>query len=247
MTPAGGGTLRIVEDAAALATAGADIVADAAASAGERFVMGLAGGSTPKPLYETLATRPYRDRIDWARAEIVLGDERFVDPDDPASNFRMIRTALLDHVPIPERQKHAVPYEGLDVAQAAERYELVLKQLYGAQEIRPERPVFDICLLGMGDDGHTASLLPGQDALLGERRRWVLPVTEGRPEQRVTLTLPVLDSARLVVFLVSGESKRAMLERILSGEETRVPSALVRPAGRLVWLADRAAAGRFAA
>lgn len=246
MTPARG-TLRVVEDGAALAKAGADLVAEAAEAAGERFVMGLAGGSTPKPLYETLATPAYRERIDWARAEIVLGDERFVDPEDPASNFRMIRTALLDHVPIPDRQKHAVPYQGLDVAQAAGRYELTLKHLYGAQDIEAGRPFFDICLLGMGDDGHTASLLPGQDALLDERRRWVLPVTEGRPEQRVTLTLPVLDSARLVVFLVSGAGKRDMLESILAGEETGVPSARVRPEGRLVWLADRAAAGRFAA
>lgn len=246
MTPAHG-TLRVVEDGAALARAGADLVVEAGAGAGDRFVMGLAGGSTPKPLYETLATRSYRERIDWSRAEIVLGDERFVDPDDPASNFRMIRSALLDHVPIPERQKHPVPFQGLDVAQAAERYELTLKSLYGTPEIEPGRPFFDICLLGMGDDGHTASLLPGQDALLDERSHWVLPVTEGRPEKRVTLTLPILDSARLVVFLVSGEGKREMLERVLSGKETKVPSARIRPEGRLIWLADRAAAGRFAA
>lgn len=246
MAPARG-TLRVVDDGAALAKAGADLVAEAAADTGERFVIGLAGGSTPRPLYEMLATPAYRGRIDWSRAEIVLGDERFVDPEDPVRNFRMIRTALLDHVPVPERQKHAVPFQGLDVAQAAERYELTLKNLYGAQEIEPGRPLFDICLLGMGDDGHTASLLPGQDALLGERRRWVLPVTEGRPEKRVTLTLPVLDSARLVVFLVSGEGKRGMLESILSGAETDVPASRVRPEGRLIWLADRAAAGGFAA
>ncbi len=177
----------------------------------------------------------------------MLGDERFVAPDDPDSNFGMIRAAMLGRLDGDRPRTHPVPFEGMTVGAAAAAYERTLQAIYGAATLAPDRPFFDLCLLGMGDDGHTASLLPGQAVLLEERRRWAIPVTEGRPEARITLTYPVLESARAVVFLVSGAGKRAMLDAILSGEERDAPAARLRPQGRLIWLADRAAAGRWAA
>ncbi|SIR15467.1 MULTISPECIES: 6-phosphogluconolactonase [Acidiphilium] len=240
------GELLVVPDAEAFAEAGARLLADAAATAGARCVIGLAGGSTPKSIYQRLASSPYHHQVRWNALDFVLGDERFVAPDDPDSNMRMIDRALFDHVEHDPARVHAVPYGGLTVEQAADRYEQALQALYGAKTLSPERPFFDLCFLGMGDDGHTASLLPGQQRLLEERTRWVLPVTEGRPEARVTLTYPVLDSARLVVFVVAGSGKRSMLDGILSGAETSVPAARIRPSGRVLWLVDRDAAGRWA-
>lgn len=240
------GDVMVVPDAAGFAEAGAKLFADAFAGASGRFVAGLAGGSTPKSLYERLAMQPYRTALRWSLADLVLGDERFVAPDDADSNLHMIRGALFDRLGDERPNLHPVLYQGETVASAAVAYERALKRLYGAETLDPARPFFDICFLGMGDDGHTASLLPGQPALLEERERWVLPVTKGRPEARVTLTYPVLESAKLVVFLVSGEGKRAMLDGVLGGAETNVPAARLRPTGRLVWLADRAAAGRWA-
>lgn len=246
MTPAHG-ELMVVDDAEAFADAGARLFAEAAQSATGKFVAGLAGGSTPKSIYRRLAALPYRETLRWDEMDLVLGDERFVAHDSPDSNLRMIRDALVDHLDRPVAGLHPVPFKGVTVDRAATAYEQVLKKLYGHETLRADEPFFDLCFLGMGDDGHTASLLPGQAELLDERQRWVLPVTKGRPESRVTLTYPVLESARLVVFLVSGEGKRAMLDRILSGRETDVPAARLRPQGRLLWLADSAAAGTWAA
>jgi 6-phosphogluconolactonase len=245
MTPARG-ELMVVETAEAFAEAGARLFADAAAAAQGRFVAGLAGGSTPKSIYRRLAEPPYRTSLRWDAMDLVPGDERFVAHDSPDSNLHMIRGALIDRLDHPVGGLHAVPFEGLTVDRAAAAYEQTLKDLYGHETLRPEQPFFDICFLGMGDDGHTASLLPGQPDLLDERQRWVLPVTKGRPESRVTLTYPVLESSRVVVFVVSGEGKRAMLDAILSGRDTTVPAARLQPQGRLLWLADRAAAGRWA-
>lgn len=239
------GELILVENGDAFAEAGARLFAEAAEAAGGRFVAGLAGGSTPKALYERLAFEPWRSLVRWESVDLVLGDERFVAPADEKSNVRMIRTALTDHLAAAPRL-HVVPFENMTVSEAADAYEAELKTLYGAARLDPARPFFDLCLLGMGDDGHTASLLPGRPELLDERERWVVPVTRGRPEPRVTLTFPVLESARLVVFLVSGEGKREMLDRILSGTDRDVPAARVVPRGRLVWLVDRDAAGRWA-
>jgi 6-phosphogluconolactonase len=239
------GELHVFDDVKALARHGAEwLTARAAASAG-RFVVALSGGSTPKPLYEYLAQPPLRERFPWARTELVLGDERFVPETDPASNLRMIRQAMLDHVPLPADHMHAVATASGTPEEAATDYDKMLRSLYGADQLRPDRMLLDVCLLGLGDDGHTASLIPGEP-VLAERSRWVAAVGHGRSEPRVTLTYPALESSGAVVFLVSGDGKRAMLDHVLSGGQD-VPAGRLQPQGEVFWFVDRAAAGRWAA
>ncbi len=238
------GTLRVCEDAAALAQAGADYLCNLAAGRAGRTIVALSGGNTPKPLYERLAQEPIKSRLPWDRAHFVLGDERFVPPSDPASNFGMASAAFLSHVPVPPQNVHPVETQGTTPDEAAERYEAMLKRLYGSDTLSPDRPLLDLTLLGLGDDGHTASLIPGQP-VLEERRRWVAPVPHGREEQRITLTYPALNASAVVAFLVSGEGKREVLDRILSGDTT-YPASHIRPLGEVIWFVDRAAAGRWA-
>ncbi|HUU25497.1 MAG TPA: 6-phosphogluconolactonase [Methyloceanibacter sp.] len=237
------GTLRICEDAADLARAGAAYVCDLTAANEGRSIVALSGGNTPKPLYEFLAQEPIKSRLPWDRVHWVLGDERFVPPSDPASNFGMARAAFLSHVPVPAENVHPVETQGVTLEEAAERYEAMLKGLYGADTLQADRPLLSLTLLGLGEDGHTASLLPGEP-VLQERKRWVAPVPKGREEERITLTYPALDSSAVVAFLVSGEGKREILDKILSGD-TDVPAAHIRAQGEVIWFADRAAAGRW--
>ena len=201
------GTLRICEDAADLARAGAAYVCDLTAGNAGRSIVALSGGNTPKPLYDLLAQEPIKSRLPWDRVHWVLGDERFVPPSDPASNFGMARAAFLSHVPVPPENVHPVETDGVTLEEAAERYEAMLKGLYGADTLQADRPLLSLTLLGLGKDGHTASLLPGEP-VLKERKRWVAPVPKGREEERITLTYPPLDSSEVVAFLVSGEGKR---------------------------------------
>jgi 6-phosphogluconolactonase len=243
MTPAFG-TLRLFDDAGALARGAAEFLCDRAERSQGRFVLCLSGGSTPKRLYEDLGAPPLSERFPWDRTHFVFGDERFVPPDDPASNARMADKAMLSRAPVPPANVHQVPTVGLTPDEAAAKYERTLRALYGADAFSPERPLFDVTLLGLGDDGHTASLIPGEP-VLHERQRWVAAVAHGRPEQRITLTYPALESSRAVVFLVQGEGKRAILDRVLSGDDS-VPAARIRPVGEVLWFADRAAAGRWA-
>jgi 6-phosphogluconolactonase len=238
------GTLRIFEDADALAQGGAAYLCDLAAGKPGRTIIALSGGNTPKPLYQLLAREPIRSRLPWDRVHWILGDERFVPPSDPASNFGMARAAFLGHVPVPPQNVHPVETEGVTLDEAARAYETMLKGLYGADTLQPDRPLLDLTLLGLGDDGHTASLLPGEP-VLQERKRWAAPVPKGRQEERITLTYPALDSSAVVAFLVAGEGKRDILDKILSGE-TDFPAAHIRPMGEVIWFADRAAAGRWA-
>lgn len=243
MTPAFG-TLRVCEDAAALARTGAAYLCDLAASREDRTIIALSGGSTPKPLYEHLAQEPFLSRLPWGRVHWILGDERFVAPSDPASNYGMARAAFLSHVPVPPQNVHPVETDGVTLDEAARRYEKMLQGLYGADTLEPARPLLTLTLLGLGEDGHTASLLPGEP-VLKVRDRWVAPVPKGRTEERVTLTYPALDSSHVVAFLVSGEGKREILDKILSGDDS-FPAAHIRPVGEVLWFADRAAAGRWA-
>jgi 6-phosphogluconolactonase len=206
------------------------------------FTIALAGGSTPKAAYALLTNVP----MDWERMHIFWGDERCVPPEHSDSNFRMACGAFLESIDIPKENIHRVSGE-LPAGQAAEAYEDELRLFFPKVEF----PVFDLILLGLGADGHTASLFPGSPAV-EERRRWVAAVEHRHPPEplvdRVTLTLPVINAARQVTFLVSGADKAESLKGILTpaaGQaEPRLPAQLVQPSdGSLLWLVDRAAKG----
>ncbi len=237
------GTLRIFDDLPALSRAAADFLCETAVRKPGSVRIALSGGSTPKPMYELLGEEPIRSRLPWNRVQWIFGDERFVPASSPDSNYGMARDAFLSHVPVPPQNVHAVPTEGLSLARAAEEYQATLQALYGAATLRIDRPLLDLTLLGLGPDGHTASLLPGQPVLT-ELKRWVAPVPHGRPQPRVSLTYPALDSSRVVAFLVAGAEKRQILDQILSGD-TSVPAGLIRPVGDVIWFVDKAAAGRW--
>ena len=230
------GRFEIFPDPAALARHVAEWMTSAALAAKGTFRVSLSGGSTPKTLYGLLASDEFRSRFPWQLVSWYWGDERFVPYDDPESNYRMTREAMLAKAPVPPENIHPIPTDGTP-QDAARRYERTLRQAYGATA----RPLFDVTLLGLGTDGHTASLLPG-DPVLEERERWVAVVSHGRPEIRITMTYPALDSSRRVAFLVAGREKAAILQTIRAGG-SQVPAARVRPLGELIWFVDRAAAG----
>jgi 6-phosphogluconolactonase len=235
----------ILPDDAALAERAArsivDIASDALATRG-RFTIALAGGATPRATYERLAAPPFRDRMPWDRTLVFFGDERAVPPDHPDSNYRMAREALLSAVPIPGSQVFRIRGEAEDPELAATEYARTLAIAFEMR--RGEVPRFDLVLLGLGVDGHTASLFPGSP-VLKEIFRTVAAVhaTAASVPQRLTLTLPVFNAAAHVVFLVSGAEKAKIVKAALSEQITGVPAAMVRPTdGRLTWLLDRAAA-----
>jgi 6-phosphogluconolactonase len=234
------GHIEILPDPLALAHHVAEWMTEAATAGQGSFRVSLSGGSTPKTLYELLASDVFRDRFPWQRVSWYWGDERFVPYDHPESNFRMTREAMLAKAPVPRENIHPIPTDGTP-EDAAHRYERTLQQTYGAATLDPRRPLFDVTLLGLGLDGHTASLLPGEPAL-DERKRWVAVVSHGRPEVRITMTYPVLESGRRVAFLVAGEEKAAIFNAIRQGG-SRVPAARIRPVGELLWFVDQAAAG----
>jgi 6-phosphogluconolactonase len=200
----------------------------------------LSGGSTPKTPYGLLASDEFRDRFPWPRVSWYWGDERFVPHDHPESNFRMIREAMLAKAPVPPENIHPISTDGAP-EDAARRYERTLQEAYGATTLDPPRPLFDVTLLGLGADGHTASLLPGE-LVLNERKRWVAAVSHGRPEVRITMTYPVIESSRRVAFLVAGDEKAAIISAIRAGI-SQVPAGRVQPVGALLWFVDQTAAG----
>jgi len=228
--------IETLPDPQALARRVADWLFDLARAKQGAFTLCLSGGSTPRLLYEVLGAEPFHDSFPWARTHLFWGDERFVAPGDPDSNYGMVRDSLLSHIYIPTSNVHPIPTEGMSAEDAAQRYEYVLR---GFHRPDPEAPLFDAVLLGLGDDGHTASLFPGTPAL-DERQRWVLPVEGAKPETRITLTYPALENSRQIAFLVAGAAKRDILARVLGGDTT-LPAARLKARGDLHWFTDRAA------
>jgi 6-phosphogluconolactonase len=229
-------SISVHADAEALAQAAATWLTERALASAGRFAVSLAGGATPRQLYELLASSD-REPFPWDRVHWFFGDERFVPHDHADSNFRMVRKAMLGKAPIPAENVHPIPTHGTPEG-AAREYEKALQDYYGAPALDPQRPLFDVVLLGLGEDGHTASLFPGT-AALNEGERWAVPVIGAKPEPRITLTYPALQSSCATMFLISGARKRDVLERVWRGDE--LPAARLRPRGELHWFIDRAA------
>jgi 6-phosphogluconolactonase len=240
MDEGGRGELHRFDDADAMARHVADWICGLARSTDQPFSICLSGGATPRPVYEFLAEPAIATRFPWRRVHWFFGDERFVPHDHPDSNYRMVYEALISRAPIASANVHAVPVDGLSPQRAALAYEAALKRHYGAERLEPDRPLFDVTLLGIGADGHTASLFPGHPSL-SERRRLVVAVVGPTSQPRITLTYPALDSSRDLAFVVSGESKRGILARVRAGDPA-LPASRIRPLGSLHWFADRAAA-----
>jgi 6-phosphogluconolactonase len=229
-----------VSDSAALANAAADRILARIAANADRVAICLTGGSSPKQLYALLATDAYRSRIPWGRVHWFIGDERFVPADDHLHNMAMARRIFLDTC-APAANIHPIPTDTGNPDEAARRYEAELKSFYGANELNSARPLFDVVLMGVGPDGHTASLFPAYPAI-EETGRWVVGVPQAHVAPfvpRVTLTLPALDSCREMLFEAAGAEKRAILTRVLAGEN--LPANRARSIGETIWLVDRAA------
>ena len=248
MSPA----VTIFKNSDHLAMHAADLITQAAQGAIRvrgRAMLALAGGSTPEKTYRLLARPDRRSRIDWADTYLFFGDERFVRPDDPSSNFAMVQRTLLAPVPVPAGHAFPVPTQIGTAAAAAAEYAATLTRVFGIGDSH-DPPRFDLILLGLGEDGHTASLFPGA-ASLGVTDRWLVaspPGTLPPPVERITLSFPVLNAAREILFLVSGLNKAEALHDVLEGRPSREkrPAVCVRPLdGTLTWLVDEAAASRL--
>jgi 6-phosphogluconolactonase len=229
-----------VSDADTLAKAAADRVTARIAANNDRAAICLTGGSSPKALYSLLASEAYRDQIPWNRVHWFIGDERFVADDDPLNNMAVARRLFLDRY-APAANIHPIPTDTDNPEQAARYYEQELKSFYGADVLDSNRPLFDLVLMGLGPDGHTASLFPN-DPALDEKTRWGVGVPQAPVAPfvpRVTLTLPTLNSCREMLFEVSGAEKRAILTRVLAGEN--LPANRARAIGETIFLVDKAA------
>lgn len=243
--------VRVVPDAEALSRAAARefvVLCRQAVDARGRFIVALAGGSTPRRVYELLADQEYRGQVDWTRVEFFWGDERAVPPEHPDSNYGMARAACLDKLDLRWEQVHRIHAEQPDRESAARDYQREIARVCGAS---PEGapPVFDLILLGMGADGHTASLFPYTEALREERRHVVLNYVPKLQAERITLTFPIINRAREIRVIVAGAEKAPVLKDVLEGprDPERLPSQLLAPVtGRLAWLVDRTAASDLA-
>ena len=243
--------IQVTADSGELAQAAAEFFTQRAEDALRdrgRFVVALAGGSTPRAAYRLLADpeAPYRSRIAWEHVHVFFGDERFVPSDHPESNYRMANEALFTRVPLPAANIRRVRTERVTAAEAALAYERELADAFNVAA--PALPVLDLLLLGLGTDGHTASLFPDTSALV-EQRRWVVDnFVDKLQAHRITLTFPVLNAGRAVAFVAAGSDKAAMVARALGHQDgPSIPAARVRPAGELVWIVDQAAAARLPA
>jgi 6-phosphogluconolactonase len=235
-------TINVYKDKDEVSLAAAELIAhtvrQAVQSRGRCNVV-LAGGETPRRAYELLAASPYGVALPWQQIHVYWGDERCVPSTDALSNQHMVRQALLGHVPIPEENIHPISYEGAPM-EAAQNYEKLLRTT-----VDNEMPQFDLVLLGLGNDGHTASLFPHTD-VLNSHKQWVSPVYLPEKDQyRITVTAPILNGARIIVFLVVGENKAQVVQEIIEGpmDKKRLPAQLISPlGGSLYWLLDEKAA-----
>ena len=241
--------VQVLLDPESLALTAAEFIVQAAQSAIHdqgRFSLALAGGNTPRLAYRRLASPDFAGRLDWKNIHIFWGDERCVAMDSPDSNFRMAKEALLDRVPIPAENIHAA-HADLEPDSAARQYEMELRAFFGSFGAQDDRlTTFDLILLGLGDDGHTASLFPGSPAL-SETGRRVMHVEHSQPPPplvpRLTLTLPAINAAERAAFLVSGGSKAKILANVFSHPDKRLPAQLIRlDHGQIFWLVDQDAA-----
>ena len=234
-------TIEVLPNKPALVERAKEIVLarlQAAIEARDCFTIALAGGSTPKPLYEALS----QEDLPWSKIHFFWGDERYVPATDRDSNQLMTRQALLDKIDIPAENIHAVNTMGGDPNLDAQKYEAELQQFFQTQ---PGFPTFDLILLGMGDDGHTASLFPHTEALEVRDRLITVGNKDGQP--RLTFTFPLINRARCVLFLVAGANKRLALDRVFAeqGDETEYPSRSIDPDGEVLWLLDEEAASEL--
>lgn len=227
----------------AAATARRFVMLARKASAQHPFSVALSGGSTPRRVYELLATDEFKSQVDWQFVHLFFGDERPVPPDNPASNYGMALGALISHVPIPGANVHPISGAG-DPHENASSYEHQLRSYF----VGSAWPRFDLVLLGMGEDGHTASLFPGSEAM-SEKKAWMVANwVEQLNEFRLTLTAPAINSAAQILFLVTGASKASRLAAVLNGpfQPDLVPAQLIKPdQGELIWMADKAAAANL--
>ncbi len=233
--------LLVFPDEAALCRAAARAIADSLASLLQdrgNVPLVLTGGRTPAPVYELLADPPLRDAIDWRRVHFFWGDERCVRPQDPESNFRMASASLLSRVPVRNEQVHRIEAELADPEEAAQRYEAQIRAFFPGAAL----PSFDLVLLGMGADGHTASLFPGAT---WDEGRLVVPVyAPALKSFRISMTPRLLNAARRILFIVAGQAKAQALRDVLSATDRALPAARIRLAGgRLTWMVDQTAAG----
>lgn len=211
----------------------AEWLTEKALSSEGNFNLCLAGGSTPKELYKMLAQNPYASRFPWHRTHIFFGDERFVPHTSAESNYHMATEALLDHVPLPSNQIHPIPFAETP-QQSARLYEEVLQSHYGSQVLDPSTSLFNVTLLGLGEDGHTASLFPGAP-ILQERTAWVSTVIGVKPEPRISLTYPALESSESVAFLVMGANKQLIIQKVLEEKDPELPATHISPLHQYIW------------
>ncbi|HEX2644556.1 MAG TPA: 6-phosphogluconolactonase [Thermoanaerobaculia bacterium] len=241
--------LRIEDDKDRLAQVAAAEIAGAISAVlieRDRCAVALTGGSTPRAAYRLLGEEPFLSRLAWDRIHFFWGDERHVPPDHADSNFRMAHEAFLATVPVPAENIHRIPAEDADAARAASSYEETLRGFFHLNA--DEKPRFDLLLLGLGPDAHIASLFPGNAALHEHQKLVIAPWVEKMDTFRITLTVPVLDNAARVLFLVSGEEKSAAVRNVLEGERNPdlYPGQLLRlKDGEVIWLLDRDAASRL--
>lgn len=233
--------LDIAADAEDLAQLAALWLATRAAAAQSRFALALSGGTTPRRVYELLGGDELRSRVDWSKVHLFWGDERFVPPDHRDSNFRMAQAAMIRRLPIPADQVHPIPTQTSSPEQAASAYAKTLQTYYGGESLDPARPLFDVTLLGLGEDGHIASLFPTSPAL-EERKAWTAAVVGFKPEPRISLTYPAIEASKDILFLISGAAKKEILARVLA-DDPALPAARLRSRGAIRIYLDRAAAG----